>query len=196
LLPVFAVVAGGFLVAKIAALGFAGVMGVILSPVVLITAGVAALLLIVDDLIVAFNGGNSVIASFFKDTFDIDIVKVLTEAFKYLMTYGIDPIIEGFKLLWSYWVEISKAILSGGRKVFEFFGIGADEAATNSAAGATRIPIDATPAGAARIDNRQVNQDVKIDVRTDDPAAAGRAIDDSLQRQLNNANAQLSTGGR
>jgi len=209
LLPVFAVVAGGFLVAKIAALGFAGVMGVILSPVVLITAGVAALLLVVDDLIVAFNGGNSVIASFFKDTFDIDIVKAMTGAFQYLMTYGIDPIIEGFKLLWSYWKEISKGILSGGLAVAKFFGFGADEApppqrGTNDVPDDVlrqqllidRIPIDAAPTGAARIDNRQVNQDVKIDVRTDDPAAAGRAIDDSLQRQLNNANAQLSTGGR
>lgn len=210
LLPVVAAIGAGFLVAKIAAIGFAGVMGVILSPVVLIGAGIAALLLVADDLIVAFRGGKSVIADFFQDTFDIDIVEELTDAFKYLMTYGIDPILEGFKLMWSLWTRLSGALFAGGKKVFEFFGIGVpDEPATPRTAGddvpddvlrsrqlIDRIPIDAPPAGAARIDNRQVNQDVRIDVRTDDPQAAARAMDESLQRQLDNANAQLSVGGR
>lgn len=197
LIPVFAVVGAGFLLMKIAALGFAGVWAILSAPIVIATGLLVGALLVIDDLIVAFKGGNSVIADFFKDTFDVDIVNVLTTAFKYLMTYGIDPIVESFKLLWSYWTVISKGILSGGKKVFEFFGIGAGAQPAAAGSGlADRIPIDTPATGGARIDNRSVNQDVRIDVRTADPQAAARAMDESLQRQLDNANAQLTVGGR
>jgi hypothetical protein len=63
--PVFAAIAAGFVIAKVAAIGFGGVMSVVLSPVVLITAALVAAILIIDDLIVAFQGGESVIADFF-----------------------------------------------------------------------------------------------------------------------------------
>jgi len=71
--PIFASVAAGFAIAKIAAIGFGGVMGIILSPVVLITGAILAAILIIDDLIVAFEGGQSVIADFFESFFGIDI---------------------------------------------------------------------------------------------------------------------------
>lgn len=71
--PVFAAVAAGFAIAKLAAIGFGGVLGFVLSPVVLISAAIAAAILIVDDLIVAFEGGQSVIADFFESFFGIDI---------------------------------------------------------------------------------------------------------------------------
>lgn len=71
--PVLSIIAAGFAASKIAALGFSGVMGLLLSPVVLITAGVTAAILAIDDLIVAFQGGNSVIADFAQSFFDIDI---------------------------------------------------------------------------------------------------------------------------
>lgn len=71
--PVFAAIAAGFVIAKVAAIGFGGVMSVVLSPVVLITAALVAAILIIDDLIVAFQGGKSVIADFFESFFGIDI---------------------------------------------------------------------------------------------------------------------------
>ncbi len=71
--PIFASVAAGFAIAKIAAIGFGGVMGIIFSPVVLITGAILAAILVVDDLIVAFEGGQSVIADFFESFFGIDI---------------------------------------------------------------------------------------------------------------------------
>lgn len=71
--PVFAAIAAGFVIAKVAAIGFGGVMSVVLSPVVLITAALVAAILIIDDLIVAFQGGESVIADFFESFFGIDI---------------------------------------------------------------------------------------------------------------------------
>jgi hypothetical protein len=71
--PIFAAVAAGFAIAKVAAIGFGGVMSIILSPLVLWTAGILGAILIIDDLIVAFQGGKSVIADFFESFFGIDI---------------------------------------------------------------------------------------------------------------------------
>ena len=76
LMPVLVGIGLVFAASQVAAIGFGTVMATIFSPVVLITAGIVALLLIVDDLIVAFHGGNSVIANFFQ-SFGIDIVPVL-----------------------------------------------------------------------------------------------------------------------
>jgi hypothetical protein len=71
--PVLAAVAVGFAIAKVAAIGFGGVMSIILSPFVLWTAAILGAILIIDDLIVAFQGGESVIADFFESFFGIDI---------------------------------------------------------------------------------------------------------------------------
>ena len=71
--PIFAAVAAGFAIAKVAAIGFGGVMSIILSPFVLWTAAILGAILIIDDLIVAFQGGESVIADFFESFFGIDI---------------------------------------------------------------------------------------------------------------------------
>ena len=71
--PILAAVAAGFAIAKVAAIGFGGVMSIILSPFVLWTAAILGAILIVDDLIVAFQGGESVIADFFESFFGIDI---------------------------------------------------------------------------------------------------------------------------
>lgn len=186
LLPVIAAIGAGFLVAKIATLGFGTVMGVIFSPVVLITAGIVGLLAIIDDLIVAFHGGESVIASFFKDTFDVDIVDAMTTAFKW-MGRALSPVVDMFKLLWDSWVRISAAIYQGGAAVARFFGLGG-----------TNIPIGTGAAGqaAGSSTSNQVNQNVKIDIKTDDPLTAGKAVENGLQRQLDNANTQLGIGGR
>jgi len=83
--PIALALGAAFLVAQLATGGLATIMGIVLSPVVLITAAIVALLLIVDDLIVALNGGQSVIADFFMEFFGWDIVPVLqgvVDAFK------------------------------------------------------------------------------------------------------------------
>jgi hypothetical protein len=241
LLPVLGIVTAGFLAAKVAALGFTGIMAIIASPVVLVTAAVVALLLIVDDLIVAFQGGESVIASFFKDAFNIDIVKELTDAFARLMTTGVHlwdalsslfsglgklfsgNFSEGLDDLWSAIVSFSKAFYTLFDPVFAYIrnllanllpgwalnllGIDApavpapaDPVAATGGAGMTApttIPIDtAGRTAGTQIDNRSVSQSVDITVMSPDPQSAGKAVQDNLQRQLDNARAQLATGGR
>lgn len=93
--PIFAAVAAGFAIAKVAAIGFGGVMSIILSPVVLWTAAILGAILIVDDLIVAFQGGESVIADFFESFFGIDIRPALQAIVDAVME-TVDLIIEVF----------------------------------------------------------------------------------------------------
>ena len=77
LAPVIGVAIGLFAAWKVVTLGLGGALQFALSPVTLIVAGIAGLLLIIDDLIVAFRGGQSVIASFFKEFLGVDIQPIL-----------------------------------------------------------------------------------------------------------------------
>lgn len=103
--PVLGILAAGFVIAKVAALGFSGVMSIVLSPVVLITAAIVGLLLIIDDLIVAFNGGKSVIADFFQEFFGVDIVPIMqgiVDGFKWMVQSSLailQPFFEAFSAL-------------------------------------------------------------------------------------------------
>jgi len=96
LLPVIGLITAGFVVWKIAAIGLEKVLLRVFSPILLITAAVIAIILVIDDLIVAMQGGQSVIADFFKDTWGIDIVPGLL-AIKDAVMVVIDYIIDGFK---------------------------------------------------------------------------------------------------
>jgi hypothetical protein len=53
-----------------------------------------------------------------------------------------------------------------------------------------------TPAGNSSVNNSQVKQDIKIDINTSDPQAAGAAVDNALQDQLKTAKTQVNRGGR
>lgn len=75
--PVVLGVAAAFGVWQVANMGVAATLGLIFSPVLLIAAGIALVALVVDDLIVAFNGGNSVIAEFISQWLGFDIVPIL-----------------------------------------------------------------------------------------------------------------------
>lgn len=95
--PIVAVITAGFIAWKIAAIGLRTVLGTIFSPVVLITAAILAVILVIDDLLTAMEGGQSVIADFFKDTWGIDIVPGLL-AIKDAVMVVVDFIIDSFKV--------------------------------------------------------------------------------------------------
>lgn len=117
--PVLSAIAAGFVIAKMAAIGFSGIMSIILSPVVLITAALVAAVLIVDDLIVAFQGGKSVIADFFESFFGIDIrpalqaivgaVLEMVDAIVRLFQPAVDAVMSMFKAV----VALIKGDFSG-----------------------------------------------------------------------------------
>ena len=87
LAPFILATGAAFAIATIGTSGFAAALGFVLSPAVLIAAGILAIAIVLDDLIVAFRGGDSVIANFFAnfgDGWDIqpllkDIVAVFKE---------------------------------------------------------------------------------------------------------------------
>ncbi|WP_370603825.1 hypothetical protein [Citrobacter braakii] len=86
-LPIIGLITTGFVAWKIAAIGLRTVLATIFSPVVLITAAIIAVVLVIDDLLTAMEGGQSVIADFFKDNWGIDIVPALKEAKASLMAF-------------------------------------------------------------------------------------------------------------
>jgi hypothetical protein len=195
LAPFIAAAGAVFIVAKIAALGFGTVMGTIFSPVVLIAAAIAGALLVLDDLIVAFQGGNSVIADFLDSIFGIgatkfvlhEIVNTFIEALTMLkdffvgwLTYFHDVFIGG--------ITAGFDLVAGGvGKVAEFFGIGGEDS-TGQLAGATA-------GGGTTVSNNSVAQTNQITVVSSDPAAAGQSVNDALQKQLRNAEDQMNKGG-
>lgn len=117
--PVFAAIAAGFVIAKVAAIGFGGVMSVVLSPVVLITAALVAAILIIDDLIVAFQGGESVIADFFESFFGIDIrpaLRAIVDAVKDMIDFIINlfaPAVDAIMSMFKAVVALLKGDFSG-----------------------------------------------------------------------------------
>lgn len=277
--PIALALAGAFVVAQLATGGFATVMAFLLSPVVLITVAIVALLLIVDDLLTALDGGQSVIADFFMEFFGWDIVPVLqgiVDAFKTmfaaLLTFAqpffdafghlFDAVIELFKGNWAGALDaLLAAFNSVGEGIkniflglFDFIGSafsqiigGIKSAATNilpdwavdlissggspgdspqvqMAANAAPLPsgsgqdpldvpgsemqpnaavgitpnqaVAMTPAGNTSVNNSQIKQDIKIDIASSDPKAAGAAVDNALQDQLKTAKTQVNRGGR
>lgn len=262
--PIALALAAAFVVAQLATGGLATVMGFVLSPVVLITAAIVALLLIVDDLITALDGGKSVIADFFMEFFGIDIVPILrgfVDHFKEMFTsllalaqpffdalgFLFDAVVMAFKGDWggaldslgkafqswiegikgyfgalfdflsAAWGRILGGIKQGAMSILPQWAVdlvssgespgSADGVKEPLPSGSGQDPWDVpgmtpnaamamTPTGATSVNNSQIKQDVKIDIHSNDPQAAGAAVDNALQDQLKTAKTQANRGGR
>lgn len=105
--PLVLALGAAFVVAQLATGGFAAIMGFVLSPVVLITAAIVALLLIVDDLLTALDGGQSVIADFFMEFFGWDIVPVL------------QGIVDGFKAMFAQLLSLAQPFFDAFGQLFD-----------------------------------------------------------------------------
>lgn len=92
--------AAAFVVWKVATIGLSGSFAVLLSPVTLITAAVVGVALAVDDLIVAFRGGDSQIQKFIKTLTGFDITPALQNSVKAVKEF-VSAAIGEFKLLFS-----------------------------------------------------------------------------------------------
>jgi hypothetical protein len=108
--PIVLAVGAAFAVASLATGGFATVMGIVLSPVVLITAAIVAVLLVVDDLITAFQGGQSVIADFFMEFLGVDIVPIMHGIYDAFMVM-VDGVIALIGKLWDFWKQFTTALV-------------------------------------------------------------------------------------
>jgi len=110
LAPFILATGAAFAVATIGTAGFATALGFLISPAVLITAGILAIALVLDDLIVAFRGGESVIANFFEEFFGWDIQPLLI------------GIVDGFKKLFEDLKTLGMGFLSGFMDIFSGIG--------------------------------------------------------------------------
>ena len=106
LAPFILATGAAFAVATIGTAGFATALGLVFSP----AAGILAALLILDDLIVAFQGGNSVIANLFQELLGFDIQPVLK------------TIVSGFKEAFKVVTELVTGVVSGIVKIFSGMG--------------------------------------------------------------------------
>lgn len=232
LTPVVLGIAAAFGIAKIATLGFGTVMATVFSPVVLITAAIVAALFVIDDLIVAFNGGKSVIADFFQEFFGIDIVPVLqgiVDAFAVMMAgivsilsrigsiFGdvfsaaialvtndfdgfIDHIVSAFMGVVDFLATafqpisdlIGSAVGFAGSGLGSLFGFG--DSQDQPTIDQQRIAAG-SGSQSFQTSSNTITQDVSIEIKTDDPRAAGSAVTDSLQEQLADTQTQFSRGG-
>ena len=220
--PIVMIAAGAFIAWQLATGGLVAIMGVLLSPVVLITAAIVALLLIVDDLIVAFNGGQSVIRDFFMEFLGFDIVPIMqgiVGAFMWMIDTVsglLDPWFASIGGLFSAVINVFKGNFTGAlddlKMSFRAFGdfvlgivsgllpdwvlqyLGSDE---GPSAGFT--PNDAMAIG-GNVTNSStssnIEQQVQINVSSSDPRQAGAAVNDALQEQLRTAKTQVNRGGR
>lgn len=134
LTPTIGVLLGLWAAWKIATVGLAGVMGVLASPVVLISGLLIALLLVVDDLIVAFRGGQSVIADFFQEFLGFDIQALLqgiVDGFLAMigkMREGWRSFVDGIATLFEAFAALFKGDVGGfvsllGEAVSQMFGL-------------------------------------------------------------------------
>jgi len=174
LLPVLALGAAALIAVKIAAIGVNAAFKRML-PVVVITAAI----LLIEDLIVLFKGGESAIGKW-ASKFN-DFVKVFT---------GID-IAAGFRegLEWltnklSSIYDMFLKIAEFGGKIGSFLPFGGEDRLTPSGSSSSSST------------NNSINQNVKIDIVTDSPIAAGQAVASGLQQQLGDAQTQFGVGGR
>lgn len=162
LTPVLGVIAAGFAAAKVAGMGFAGVMGIIASPIVLWTTAIVAGLAVLDDLIVAFNGGKSVIADFFQEFLGVDIVNVMRQTWEWLK---------------ELFVDISDTVGT----VMGFLGFSDDNDINVNANGTISAAPGAVPS------NVRIEQTNQITIQTTNAEEARIGVEQALQGQLRDA---------
>jgi len=200
---------------KVATVGLTTAIGVLASPVVLITAGIAAIAIAVDDLIVAFRGGDSVIRDFILSWTGFDITPALQNAVSAVKEF-VATVISEFKLMFNLisdfnfsevWDRMLESFLNvfkvikdnllslGGILNFDFLGDAANSvASTFGFGGGNDATMDRGVNNSTSTSN--VSQSNSINVYTSDPVAAGQAAADFSTRQLRGTRQYFDRGGQ
>lgn len=228
---------GIFIALKIATLGWAGALAIAFSPVVLLVGAIVGALFVIDDLIVAFRGGKSIIRDFFLEFAGFDIQPLLqgiVSAFKNMfgivmglldgfmstlgsLFSGIGNIlsgnfVEGFSDIYQAFITFYETLREGFFSLFggvfgwvkdQISGLLPDWALDliggDSDTQPAPIAVDPSfaPGGMSNStsSSSNVNQDVAININTNDPQRAAKAVSDGLQQQLRDAQAQIKRGG-
>jgi len=211
----------------------------LMNPVSRIIAGITALIAIVDDLYTGLKGGKSIIAEWFKEWFNIDIISLIRkigEVFSKMVDIvkiSFNTMFDGIKAMFINIVDFIKGIfdkvigiydkvvgkVKSFKKFFNFFGGDDEEEKKNKQANNSKnisslvnddnryidykstIPVDLSKINTPNITKtsnmQQVqNNNITIEIKTEDPKTAGRAVTDELQSVLNKSNVYFNKGGR
>lgn len=172
LAPVVAGIGAAFLTVK----WVPGLFAAMTGPIGLTVAAIGGVLLAVDDLIVAFDGGKSVIADFFEETWGIDLVATLKNvaaAAKEMFTALADAITSA----WQPVSDLLDPVINLHKTAVGYLWAGVKDAAGGAL-------------------NNTINQSNSIVVYANDAQAAGDAVVDGLSRQINDARTQMQPRGR
>ena len=192
--PFVLVAAGAFGIWALATGGLATAMGVLLSPVVLIAAGILAIALVVDDLVVAFNGGNSVIGNFIKQLTGFDIGEAMRNAAASVKKF-ISDAIKDFKSLLNFMDNISLGGAFDG--LAGALGFGGEDGADGQSVGFQGGNSGAIDRGTTNnnASSSNVEQNNNINVYSSDPAAAGKAVASVQSNNLRETKQYFNRGG-
>jgi len=164
-----------------------------MSPLGRIVSLVTALFLAVDDLSVGLNGGKSVIADWFKEWSGVDILPIVSGALTGLgnVFTWLGDTISG---VWDFISPILKMMFDGiGKAVNIASNIGgAIGGFFGNDLNLNQNQMLPKPATATNNSNVQQTNNMTFNVKSTDPIKASEEI----QKQMKNANAQFSVGGR
>lgn len=198
----------------------------LLNPIGLITGAIILAIAVVDDLKVAFQGGESVIGDFFA-SFNVDIVKALTGAFNILKGTWVGMIATILRLsegVLAFFTLLEK----GGKHLGVDFDLNIEgqyektKALADKYSQESKDLISGSFAGGIKVDdskgfgtlndnallpnsvtnsnvatnNNIQNNNFKFEVKADNPQQAAQVINDSLKTQISDASKQFNTGGR
>lgn len=196
-----------------------------MNPIGLIIAGIAALIVIFDDLMTGLEGGQSVIADWFKEWFNIDIIALIKDigvafdSMSEMLSSAFSSTIEGIKSGFSSMVQFVKNIIDS---IIEFFKPVAEifdrvanfkmpslsdvgESVTSSVGdffsglnpfGDSPKEIASKTVPTATTNASTQNNSINIEIKSDNPQLAGQQVSNELQSILKNANTQFNKGGR
>ena len=186
--------------------GFVTGLGLLLSPISKVKLAITALIAVVDDLIVGFKGGESVAFNYFKNikeilgTNFIDKPKELVDRIRSGESIGsilkdrfsTNRTDETGRFFNS--VRLSDQFDSSGNTLKNnLFKNTTSDTLRPNLLDNRFLPNNTT--NNKNLSNNNVSQSVVINVTSDNPQEVARVINDSLQDQLNNANAQFNVGG-
>lgn len=178
----------------------------LISPAVWVAAGILALILVVDDLVTAFNGGESAIATFFDEMFGIDIVNTMIDGFnvlKMVIAMLVTPILAVGRAFLEMQLSAAKAMNVMGAD-FDTKGIEKSLTAykavqqdisnvANAKAGMT--PLKPTMSGSTA-NNTQNNNIVNNFNGVSDPQKAAELSGQTLKKELQAAKVNATRGGQ
>lgn len=209
--PIVLTAAAAFGVWKVASVGLGTVLGAIFSPVYLITGAIVGVALAVDDLVVAFRGGNSVIREFILDWTGFDITPALQKSVAAVKEF-ISTAIEQFKMLFSLisdfnfseiWERMYQSFINVFSKIYDsllsigdFFKLeNFSLPDLNPFSSSVDNAVDRTSGGSVLSSSATVSQTNDIKIYTSDPVSAGKAVSDYSERQLKETRQYFDRGG-